>query len=66
MLYKKDVKIDNINDSRSIIFSMITPNSVVLDMGCACGDLAEQLVKIKKCKVYGLEYNPESVKNAII
>lgn len=61
MLYKKDVKIDNINDSRSIIFSMIAPNSVILDMGCACGDLAEQLVKIKNCKIYGLEYNPESV-----
>jgi len=65
MLYNKNVKITNKNDSSSIIFDMIKNNSVVLDMGCACGDLAEKLVKLKNCKVYGVEYNAESVKKCI-
>ena len=65
MLYKKNVDVNNQNDSRSIIFEMIDKNASVLDMGCACGDLAEKLVKLKNCKVCGLEYNPESVKKCI-
>lgn len=65
MLYNKNIKIRNKNDSSSILFGMVKNNSIVLDMGCACGDLAEQLVKLKNCTVYGVEYNVESIKKCI-
>ncbi|MBR1648356.1 MAG: hypothetical protein IJ689_02015 [Alphaproteobacteria bacterium] len=65
MLYNKNVDVDNPNDSQSIICNMIEPQSTVLDMGCACGDLALRLAKLKNCIVYGLEYNPQSVKKCL-
>ena len=34
-------------------------------MGCACGDLAEKLKKEKNCKIFGLEYNKESVEKCV-
>lgn len=61
MLYNKNFKIDNANDSSAVIFGLVERESSVFDMGCACGDLAEQLSKRKKCTVYGVEYNTESV-----
>lgn len=65
MLYKKNVNTNNTNDSRSIIYNAIRPKSIVLDMGCACGDLAEKLKKEKNCKIFGLEYNKESVEKCV-
>lgn len=61
MLYNKNIKLNNPNDSAVILFNYIEPGSTVLDMGCACGDLAAKLVREKSCDVYGLEYNEESV-----
>ena len=65
MLYKKNVNTNNTNDSRSIIYNAIRSESTVLDMGCACGDLAEKLKKEKNCKIFGLEYNKESVEKCV-
>lgn len=60
-IYEKVLDVDDNNDSLSVIFSYVATNSVVLDVGCACGDLAGELVYQKKCTVYGIEYNPQSV-----
>ena len=49
------------NDSKSILFRYVSPNSTVLDVGCACGDLGIALHQYKNCTMHGLEYNPESV-----
>lgn len=65
MLYNKNIKTDDTNDSSAVIFNFIGEKSEVLDMGCACGDLAEQLHIRKKCTVYGLEFNPSSVAKCI-
>ena len=60
MLYSKQLTINN-NDSLSKLYAFVSPQTTVLDAGCACGGLAEALVKKKNCNVYGMEYNPESV-----
>lgn len=65
MLYNKNIKLDNTNDSSTVIFNFVKEKSEVLDIGCACGDLAEQLHISKKCTVYGLEFNPDSVEKCI-
>lgn len=59
--YKSDINIGDNNESRSIIYSLIEPNSSVLDVGCACGDLGIILHSNKNCRVYGLEYVEDSV-----
>ena len=61
MLYAKKFNPQNTNDSLSKIYSMIDDGSVVLDIGCACGDLSIALAKEKKCRVYGIEANSKSV-----
>lgn len=61
MLYAKKYSSENANDSLSQIFGYIRPQAKVLDAGCACGALAQALNRDKGCKVYGLDYNPESV-----
>src|SRR5574344_2173495 len=58
--YKANVDINNKNDSRSIIYSLIEESTNILDLGCACGDLGN-ILKKKKCNIYGLEYLEESV-----
>lgn len=62
MLYNKKIDLSDSNDSLSQIFKLIRSNSVVLDIGCATGALASKLANLKQCQVYGLEFNPESVK----
>lgn len=61
ILYNKKINLEQKNDSAVILFDYVAENSTVLDVGCACGDLAKELHKYNKCKVYGLEYNQESV-----
>ena len=61
MLYYKKITNEKANDSLALAYRMIALKSVVLDVGCACGGLAEKLAKEKLCRVYGLEYNAKSV-----
>lgn len=58
--YKSNIDINNTNDSRSIIYSLIEDNTNILDLGCACGDLGN-ILKNKNCNIYGLEYLEECV-----
>jgi len=44
-----------------IIQNWIQPESQVLDLGCGQGELLAHLKESKKCKVYGLEINPDSI-----
>ncbi len=62
--YQKGIDINDKNESRSIIYSLIQPDKIVLDIGCACGDLGIALNNNKNCSLYGLEYVQESVKIA--
>lgn len=64
-VYKNKVDPENSNDPRVITANTVREGSSVLDVGCACGDLGVVLHKKKKCKVTGLEYNPESIRIAM-
>ncbi len=57
----KKYKYDGCNP---VIYDLVTPNSVVLDVGCATGKLGMNLSKNKNCICYGIEYDKESAEEA--
>lgn len=63
--YKGTINLEHKSNPLVIAFHHITPNATVLDVGCACGDLGIVLKEQKTCEMFGLEYNPESVKIAM-
>lgn len=60
MRYNHPIDINNLNDSSSVLYSFVKEGSSVLDVGCACGTLAQILYKKKQCHVSGIEYNTEN------
>jgi O-antigen biosynthesis protein len=46
------------------VFDLIHENSFVLDVGCSSGGLGKKLIEEKKCRVYGVDFSPKSIKNA--
>lgn len=64
VVYHWDIDLNNVFDARVIALSYIENNAVVLDIGCACGDLGKALKKEKNCTVYGMEYNKSSIEMA--
>lgn len=59
--YKVDIDNLSKNTSHIQIIDRVPFGSIVLDVGCACGDLGAYLNKNKNCEMYGLEYNKESI-----
>ena len=62
-VYKGSVP-NNRNSAKRIIIDWIKPNTDLLDVGCACGDMGIAIQKEKNCRIIGLEYNSYSVKIA--
>ena len=62
--YKNEISINNTNDPRVLEINYISPNSCVLDVGCACGDFGIALKKYKDCIIYGFEYDIKSIEIA--
>lgn len=66
-IYKRpnlDALIGNPNDAMAFAYDMVTPGSRVLDAGCAAGDLGSLLHDRKNCRVFGMDYNADSVELA--
>lgn len=63
--YKVSIDISDKLSSHMIMFNYVKPNSIILDIGCACGDLGVILKKEKNCKCYGLEYDKNAIQNAL-
>jgi 2-polyprenyl-3-methyl-5-hydroxy-6-metoxy-1,4-benzoquinol methylase len=63
-IYRINLNTANDNDARIMAYSFIEPDSIVLDVGCACGDFGTLLKKNKNCIVYGFEYNEGSIEIA--
>jgi len=66
-IYKRpslDALIGNPNDAMSIAFDFVEAGSRVLDAGCAAGDLGVLLHDRKTCRVFGMDYNADSVEIA--
>jgi len=47
-----------------LVLGLIKNNSRVLDVGCATGCFARELLK-KKCEVWGLDYNKKAIAKAV-
>ncbi|MDT8406306.1 MAG: glycosyltransferase [Methylococcales bacterium] len=62
-MIKYDVKLDGVeeNSSHKKLLSRITPDSRVLELGCATGYLAEYLSQQKNCSVVGVDYDVEAL-----
>lgn len=52
-------------NSLSVLSDFITPESVVLDLGCGSGALGRHLIKYKSCTVDGITYNEKEAQQAI-
>lgn len=66
-IYKRpnlDALIGNQNDAMAFAFDFVEPGSRVLDAGCATGDLGALLHDRKNCRVFGMDYNADSVEIA--
>ena len=62
--YKVEIDDRNKNNSHSSIISLLEDNAIVLDVGCACGDMGRYLYAHKNCKIIGIDYDAKSVKIA--
>lgn len=55
--YQYEINPTSKNTSHSILLNYVSEYSVVLDVGCACGDMGMALKKYKNCTIYGFEYD---------
>ncbi len=62
--YNLNCEINNVNDARKLSYDYIDNNSMVLDVGCACGALGAVLNDNKNCCIVGMEYDTKSVELA--
>ncbi len=63
--YKANINLENKANPLVMAINYILENSVVLDVGCACGDLGVALKEHKNATMYGLEYNQGSIDIAL-
>ena len=63
--YRKKIVPTDTNTSHVQIVDKIPSGSRVLDVGCACGDLGVFLKEHKQCSIWGIEYDPKSLKVAL-
>jgi methionine biosynthesis protein MetW len=56
----KDIKMDH-----RIIYSIIEPDSHVLDLGCGEGDLLYPLVRDKRVRAQGIELNDKAIQECV-
>lgn len=64
-VYEIALRPEMFNDARVVASNFIEPGSLVLDVGCACGDFGEFLHKIKNVQVHGFEYDKKSIEQAV-
>lgn len=62
--YKVQLSLNDSNDARILAFHFVEPAAKVLDVGCACGDFGALLRNSKSCKMYGFDYDSDSLKLA--
>jgi len=60
-IYQVSLDPENENDARIIASKYIPSNSIVLDVGSACGDFGAFLHRNKNCEMHGMEFSSESI-----
>lgn len=63
-IYQVNLDPENANDARIIASKYIPTNSIVLDVGSACGDFGFFLHKTKNCEMHGMEFSADSIEIA--
>lgn len=63
-IYKIKLDSSQTNDARIIASQFISDGVNVLDVGCACGDFGLFISEEKKCNVFGMEYDQDSIVEA--
>src|SRR5215216_6066274 len=61
--YETEPNLDDRNTSHALITELVGPDKLVLDVGCAAGNLAEVLAE-RGCRVTGIEIDPEAARQA--
>lgn len=64
LIYQVNLTSEMENDARIIAEKYIIANSIVLDVGSACGDFGVFLHKHKNCEVHGMELSSASIEVA--
>ena len=59
------MKFNNINLDHQIIYSIIEPDSRVLDLGCGEGELLYPLVRDKHVRAQGIELNDKAIQECV-
>lgn len=59
--YKVALLPSDTNDVRIMAYNYIDVGSAVLDVGCACGDFGALLFSRKSCRMYGLDFDSDSL-----
>lgn len=59
--YRVALSPSDTNDVRVMAYGFIDAESTVLDVGCACGDFGSLLFSRKSCRVYGLDFDADSL-----
>jgi ubiquinone/menaquinone biosynthesis C-methylase UbiE len=63
-IYQSTIDMSKPSDARVCEINFIDEGALVLDVGCACGDLGIALKQYKNAEVWGLDYNLERVEIA--
>ena len=59
--YRVALSPNDANDVRVMAHGFIDAGSSVLDVGCACGDFGSLLFSHKACRIYGLDFDADSL-----
>ncbi|MHB1499924.1 MAG: methyltransferase domain-containing protein [Candidatus Dormibacteria bacterium] len=59
--YDFEVDPSNRNSTYGLIFGRVPDGSAVLDIGCASGNLAVALERLRGCRVVGIDIDPDAV-----
>ncbi len=59
--YRVALSPNDTNDVRVMAHGFIDARSSVLDVGCACGDFGSLLFSHKACRIYGLDFDADSL-----
>ena len=65
VIYKSNVNMNSVGDPRVMTIEYMKDTPVVLDVGCACGDLGVALKEHRSATMHGLEYNQGSIDIAL-
>jgi methionine biosynthesis protein MetW len=63
--WQANMKFNNINLDHQIIYSIIEPDSRVLDLGCGEGELLYPLVRDKHVRAQGIELNDKAIQECV-